>query len=85
MSFFCDLGLAKEFSISTDNSYQPQEKQFKRFINKINVEKYEGPALPNHAVNQLIESNRKYENERYVMLTSFQILLMYYFKLKIYN
>ncbi|KAJ9588708.1 hypothetical protein L9F63_018000, partial [Diploptera punctata] len=54
----------REYSVSTHNSYQPQEKQFKKFVNKINVEKYEGPSLPNHAVNQLIESNRKSENER---------------------
>ncbi|KAJ4438004.1 hypothetical protein ANN_13943 [Periplaneta americana] len=57
-------GPTKEYGISVDQSYQPQEKQFKRYLNKINVEKYEGPSLPNHAANLLIESNRKFEAER---------------------
>jgi hypothetical protein len=69
IEYFCSLcdclGAAKEYGVSVDNSYQPQEKQLKRFINKINVEKYEGPVLPNHAANLLIESNRKFEAERY--------------------
>jgi hypothetical protein len=60
------LGLTKEYGVSVDNSYQPQEKQLKRFINKINVEKYEGPVLPNYAANSLIESNRRFEAERYI-------------------
>jgi hypothetical protein len=51
-----------------DNSYQPQEKKLKRFINKINVEKYEGPALPDCATNLLIESSRKFDAERYISL-----------------
>ncbi|PSN50976.1 Serine/threonine-protein kinase RIO1 [Blattella germanica] len=53
-----------QFDEADDINYQPQEKQFKRYINKINVEKYEGPDLPNHAANLLIETNRKFENER---------------------
>lgn len=62
----CDyIGGAKEYGVSVNNSYQPQEKQLKRFINKINVEKYEGPTLPNHAANMLIESSRKFEAKRY--------------------
>ena len=44
--------------------YQPQEKLFKRFLNKINVEKYEGPALPNHAANKLIENTRRVDADR---------------------
>jgi hypothetical protein len=60
------IGPTKEYGVSVDNSYQPQEKQLKRFINKINVEKYEGPVLPNCAANLLIESNRRFEAERYI-------------------
>uniref|UniRef100_A0A0A9X1B2 Serine/threonine-protein kinase RIO1 n=2 Tax=Lygus hesperus TaxID=30085 RepID=A0A0A9X1B2_LYGHE len=40
-------------------SYQPSEKLFKKYLNKINVEKYEGPRLPNKAANELIEANKK--------------------------
>lgn len=47
------------------SSFQPSEKLLKKFTNKINVEKYEGPQLPNHAINSLIESNRKSDAERY--------------------
>lgn len=45
-------------------SYQPQENVFKKFTNKINLEKYEGPSLPGHVVNTLIENNRKYDASR---------------------
>lgn len=44
--------------------YQPQEKLFKRYLNRINVEKYEGPALPNHAANKLIENAKRTDADR---------------------
>ncbi|XP_049808207.1 serine/threonine-protein kinase RIO1 [Schistocerca nitens] len=44
--------------------YQPQDKLFNKFLNKINVERYEGPALPSHALNHLIESSRKLDSDR---------------------
>lgn len=47
------------------STFQPSEKLFKKYTNKINVEKYEGPQLPNHAINTLLESNRKAEADRY--------------------
>lgn len=46
------------------SNYQPSDKLFRRYSNKINVEKYEGPSLPGHAANFLMESNRRTENER---------------------
>lgn len=46
-------------------NYQPAEKLLKRFTNKINVEKYEGPSLPTRVANSLIESNKRFEAERY--------------------
>uniref|UniRef100_A0A182P1H2 Serine/threonine-protein kinase RIO1 n=1 Tax=Anopheles epiroticus TaxID=199890 RepID=A0A182P1H2_9DIPT len=45
--------------------FQPADVLFKKFTNRINVEKYEGPAsLPNHAKNTLIETQRKADSER---------------------
>uniref|UniRef100_A0A182U7W4 Serine/threonine-protein kinase RIO1 n=1 Tax=Anopheles melas TaxID=34690 RepID=A0A182U7W4_9DIPT len=45
--------------------YQPADVLFKKFTNRINVEKYEGPAsLPNHAKNTLIETQRKADSDR---------------------
>jgi RIO kinase 1 len=46
-------------------NYQPSEKLFGKFTNKINVDKYEIPALPNHARNVLNENSRRLENERH--------------------
>jgi RIO kinase 1 len=47
-------------------SYQPSDKLFKKFTNKINVEKYEGPSnLSGTAASKLIESNKKTINDRY--------------------
>nr|CAD7599407.1 unnamed protein product [Timema genevievae] len=43
----------------------PPEKLFKRYSNKINVEKYEGPSLPGHAANFLIESGKKLDADRF--------------------
>ncbi|XP_063705958.1 serine/threonine-protein kinase RIO1 [Culicoides brevitarsis] len=45
------------------SSYQPSEKLFKRFTNKINVEKYE-PSLPKMAVNALMEKDRRFDADR---------------------
>uniref|UniRef100_A0A182YC76 Serine/threonine-protein kinase RIO1 n=1 Tax=Anopheles stephensi TaxID=30069 RepID=A0A182YC76_ANOST len=45
--------------------FQPADVLFKKFTNRINVEKYEGPAsLPNHAKNTLIETQRKADIDR---------------------
>jgi len=45
-------------------NYQPQDKVMKRYLERINVEKYEGPELPNHAANTLIQSTKKAEADR---------------------
>lgn len=45
-------------------NYQPTDKLFRRYANKINVEKYEGPTLPGHAANLLIENDKRIEKER---------------------
>lgn len=44
-------------------SYQPSEKVFKKFSNKINVERYE-PSIPKSALNSMLEKDRKAEAER---------------------
>ncbi|OAD60503.1 Serine/threonine-protein kinase RIO1 [Eufriesea mexicana] len=42
-----------------------QDKLFRRYANKINIEKYEGPALPGYAANLLIENNKRVEKDRF--------------------
>jgi hypothetical protein len=74
------LGTTKEYGVSVDSSYQPHEKQLTRFLSKINVEKYEGPVLPNHAANLLIESSRRLEAERYIntcLVTFYEAFTIY--------
>lgn len=44
--------------------YQPNDNLFKKFSNKINVEKYDISCLPQHATNLLIENQKRLENER---------------------
>lgn len=52
-------------SVEKVTNYQPNEKVLKKFLNKINVEKYEGPSsLPIHAKNALIECNKKVDMDR---------------------
>lgn len=46
-------------------NYQPNEKMFKRYLNRINVEKYEGPQLSNHVANALIENHKKSDADRF--------------------
>lgn len=46
------------------NTYQPADKLFKKYVGKINIEKYDGPSLPNHAANKLIEINKKMDATR---------------------
>ena len=36
---------ANESSVTSVKNFQPTEKLFKKFTNKINVDKYEGPTL----------------------------------------
>lgn len=45
-------------------NYQPSDKLFRRYANKINVEKYEGPSLPGHAANLLIENDKRVAKDR---------------------
>lgn len=45
-------------------NYQPSDNLFKKYSNKINVEKYEITNLPKHTTNLLIENQKKLENER---------------------
>lgn len=45
--------------------FQPPDKLFKKFTNKINVEKYGGPQLPNHTVNTMLENNRRTDADRF--------------------
>lgn len=46
-------------------NYQPLDKLFRRYANKINIEKYEGSNLPGHATNFLIENDKRVERERF--------------------
>ncbi|KAF7410381.1 hypothetical protein HZH68_004762 [Vespula germanica] len=46
------------------SNFQPNDKLFRRYANKINIEKYEGPSLPDHATNFLIKSNKRMEKDR---------------------
>ncbi|KAI4494535.1 hypothetical protein M0802_008856 [Mischocyttarus mexicanus] len=46
------------------SNFQPNDKLFRRYSNKINMEKYEGPTLPGHAANLLIETDKRIDKER---------------------
>ncbi|XP_054286309.1 serine/threonine-protein kinase RIO1-like [Macrosteles quadrilineatus] len=46
------------------SNYQPSDKLFKKYVNKINVDRYEGPPLPNHVANKVMETEKKVEAER---------------------
>lgn len=45
-------------------SYQPMDKLLRRYADKINMEKYEGPSLSNYVANILIENNKRTEKDR---------------------
>lgn len=46
------------------SNYQPNDKLFRRYATKINVDNYEGRQLTQNAVNILNEKNRSIENTR---------------------
>lgn len=46
-------------------NYQPSDKLFRRYANKINIERYEGPTLPGHATNLLIKNDKRVEKDRF--------------------
>merc|ERR1719270_728037 len=45
--------------------FQPTEKVFKKFVDKINIEKYEGPKVTGQAINKVLAQNRREDKERY--------------------
>ncbi|XP_014213372.1 serine/threonine-protein kinase RIO1 [Copidosoma floridanum] len=51
-------------SSSKITNFQPPDKLFRRYANKINIEDYEGPRLEQSATNILSEKNRSIENNR---------------------
>ena len=61
-----DERVAKNPQSNNISNYQPTEKFLKKFANKINVEKYEGPQLPVNVANRLMESNRRFEENRLI-------------------
>ncbi|CAO1441244.1 unnamed protein product [Diamesa hyperborea] len=46
------------------SNYQPSDKMFRKFTNKISIEKYEGPKMTHNAANKLMD-NRKQESDRF--------------------
>lgn len=69
--FYKENHMGKQLTLNSQSesnkitNYQPAEKLLKKFTNKINVEKYEGPQLPVNVANHLIESNRRFEADRW--------------------
>jgi RIO kinase 1 len=57
-------GATGQAATSKVTKFQPSEKVFKRFANKINVEKYEGPSGLGQAINPVLEKARKADKER---------------------
>ncbi|XP_070164692.1 serine/threonine-protein kinase RIO1 [Polyergus mexicanus] len=45
-------------------NYQPKYKLLTRYANKINLEKYAGPSLPDHVANVLIENDKRVDKDR---------------------
>ncbi|XP_050464606.1 serine/threonine-protein kinase rio1 isoform X2 [Cataglyphis hispanica] len=45
-------------------NYQPKHKLLTRYANKINLEKYAGPSLPDHVANVLIENDKRVDKDR---------------------
>lgn len=50
--------------VSSKDHFQPTDKAIGKYLNKINIDKYEAP-LPSTAANLLSESNKKIEHERH--------------------
>ncbi|XP_062589763.1 serine/threonine-protein kinase RIO1-like [Saccostrea cucullata] len=46
------------------SSFQPTDKALSKFVDKINVEKYEGPTLPNAAAAALVHAGKKMDSDR---------------------
>lgn len=47
------------------SDYQPPEKLFKKYLDKVNTDPYEGPILTHEASNKLMESYKKADAMRY--------------------
>lgn len=47
------------------SDYQPPENLFKKYLDKVNTDPYEGPVLTQEASNKLMESYKKADAIRY--------------------
>lgn len=59
-----NTGLNTQNNSNKVSSYQPADKLFKKFTNKINVDRYEVPHLATNVANSLMESSKKADNDR---------------------
>lgn len=47
------------------SDYQPSENLFKKYLDKVNTDPYEGPLLTHEASNKLMESYKKADSIRF--------------------
>lgn len=61
---FKNNGTNSQIKSKKITNYQPADKLFKKYTNKINVEMYEGPALPNRVANFVQQTQKKVDADR---------------------
>lgn len=54
----------QQLSQNKVGTYQPNDQLFRKYTNKINVDKYEAPHLSSKATNLLIQSEKRMDNDR---------------------
>lgn len=65
-NIICNKTHSNQQTLSNNiKKYQPNEKLFPKYANKINVGRYDYSALPGNAANNLKENDRRLESERY--------------------
>lgn len=57
-------GLNTQNDSNKISSYQPADKLFKKYTNRINVDKYEVPNLSTNVANSFLERSKKADNDR---------------------
>lgn len=54
----------QQVSQNKGSTYQPTDQLFRKYTNKINVDKYEAPHLSSKATNLLMQSEKRMDNDR---------------------
>lgn len=60
------------------SDYQPSENLFKKYLDKVNTDPYEGPVLTQEASNKMMESFKKADAMRFNIVIIVYVIILFF-------